>query len=85
MSEDENPRRANVRPLADLSPVLGVTPAAVYMAFHKGHIGGVIRVGTLLKIIPAAYAYHSCNGYGTRVRPFGAAETEAGDAAVSAS
>jgi hypothetical protein len=71
------PRRARVRPLADLADALDVTPAAIYAAAHRGQIGGVLYAGAHLKISIPAYAYHAVHGYGRRVPAYGTPEVEA--------
>jgi hypothetical protein len=68
----ETPKRAPVRPLADLAEPLGCTKAAIYAAAHRGDIGGVIRTGSHLKIRLAAFDYHAEQGYGPGILPFGA-------------
>lgn len=66
----EAPARAALRPVRDLAEPLGITPAAVYAAVKRGHIGGTLQVGALIKIRPDAFEYHIENGFGANVPPY---------------
>lgn len=76
------PVRAALRPLSDLAELLAVSKPTIFNAAHKGQIGGVVRVGQLVKIRNDAFEYHAQNGYGPGVLPFGAEPETTGDAAA---
>ena len=67
--------------LADLAQGI-CSRAAVYKAYHRGQIGGVIRFGDTLKQRPEAQAYHRKHGWGKGIEPwYEGIETASGAAA----